>query len=102
MKQSKLMESTPAVWLVVVATGAPSRHRVGVAVFHRLAPHFAVEAVQQFGTNVVGFQMATGERRWYIVGCYLALDNTLMILSVVDALKESPRGAVLLVAGISM
>ena len=29
----------------VVATNAPSRHRGGVAVFHRLAPHFAVEAV---------------------------------------------------------
>ena len=30
----------------VVATDAPSRHRGGVAVFHRPAPHFAVEAVQ--------------------------------------------------------
>ena len=30
----------------VVATDAPGRHRGGVAVFHRLAPHFAVEANQ--------------------------------------------------------
>ena len=30
----------------VVATDAPSRHRGGVAVFHRPAPHFAVEVVQ--------------------------------------------------------
>ena len=30
----------------VVATNAPSRHRSGVAVFHRTAPYFAVEAVQ--------------------------------------------------------
>ena len=52
----------------VVATDAPIRHRRGVAVFHRLAPHFAVEAVQQFGTNVVGFQLSTGEQRCYIVG----------------------------------
>ena len=64
-----------------------------------MKPHFAVEAVQQFGPNVVGFQMATGERWWYIVGCYLALDNTLTIESVVAALKERPRGAELLVAG---
>ena len=35
-----------------------------------------VEAVQQFGPNSVGFQLATGERRWYIVGCYLALAIT--------------------------
>ena len=47
---------------IVVATDAPSREHGGVAVFYRLAPHFAVEAFQQFGTNVVGFQMATGEQ----------------------------------------
>ena len=47
----------------VFATDPPSRHRVGVVVFHRPAPHFAVEAVQQFRPNIVGFQLATGERR---------------------------------------
>ena len=56
----------------VVATDAPSLHRGGVAVFYRPAPHFAVEAVQQFGPNIAVFQLATGERRWYIMGCYLA------------------------------
>ena len=67
--------------------------------FHRLAPHFAVETIQKFGPNVVGFQLVMGERRWYIVVCYLALDNTLTIESVVAAIKERPRGAELLVAG---
>ena len=43
----------------VVTTDAPSRHRVGVAVFTWLAPHFAVEAVQQFGPNFIGFQLVT-------------------------------------------
>ena len=70
-----------------------------MAVFNRLAPHFAVEAVQQFGPNDVGFQMVTGERCWYIVGCYLAPDDTAMIESVVATLKERPRGAELLVTG---
>ena len=83
----------------VVATDTPSRHRGGVAVFHWPAPHFAVEAVQQFGPNVVGFHLATGERRWYIVGCYLSPDDTLTIESVVATLKERPRVAELLVAG---
>ena len=50
----------------VVATDAPSQHRGGVAVFYRLSPHFAVEAERKFGPNVVGFQLATGARRWYI------------------------------------
>ena len=39
----------------VVATDTPSQHRGGVAIFHWLVPHFAVEAVQQFGPNVIGF-----------------------------------------------
>ena len=60
----------------VVATDAPSRHRGDVAIFYRPAPHFAVEAVRNFGPYVISFQLATGARRWYIVGCYLALDDT--------------------------
>ena len=56
----------------VVAIDAPRQHCGGVAVFYHPAPHFTVEAVQKFGPNVVGFQMATWARRWYIVGCYLA------------------------------
>ena len=83
----------------VVVTDATIRHRGGLAVFHRLAPYFAVEAVQQFGLNVVGFQMATGERRWYIVGCYLAPDDTLTIDIVVAALNERPMSSKLLVVG---
>ena len=46
----------------VVATDTPSRHHGGVEIFHRPAPHFAVEAVQQFGPNVIGFQLVTGAR----------------------------------------
>ena len=83
----------------VIVTDAPSRHRGGVAVFHRPSPHFAVEAVQQFGSNVVGFQLTTGARRWYIIGCYLTPDDTLTIESVLATLKERPCCAALLVAG---
>ena len=83
----------------VVVTDAPSQHRGGVAVSHQTAPHFAVESVHKFGPNVVGFQLAMGERRGYIVGCYLAPDNALTIESVVAALKERPRGAELLLVG---
>ena len=63
----------------VVATDAPSQHRGGVAVFHRPAPYFAVEAVHKVGPNIVGFQISTGERRWYFVVYYLTQDNTLTI-----------------------
>ena len=81
----------------IVATDAPSRHRGGVAVFYRPAPHFMVEGVHKFGPNTVGFQMATGARWWYIVGCHLAPDNTSTIERVVKALKERPKGSELLV-----
>ena len=84
---------------IAVATDTPSQYRGRVTVFHRLAPHFAVEAVQKFGPNVIGFHMVTGARQWYIVGCYLAPNNTSTIERVVEALKERPKGAKLLVAG---
>ena len=83
----------------VVATDAPSQDRGGVAIFHWPAPHFAAEAVRKLGPNVIGFQLATGARRWYIVGCYLTPNDTLTIERVIEALRERPEGAELLVAG---
>ena len=71
----------------VFATDAPSRNRGGVAIFYRPSPLFVVEAVRQFGPNVISFQMATGAWRPYIIGWYLAPDYTLAIESVVAALK---------------
>ena len=58
-----------------------------------------MEAAHKFGSNVVGFQLATGERRWYIIGCYLAPNYTLMIESVVTEIKERPWVDELLVEG---
>ena len=75
----------------IVVTNAPSRHRGGVAIFYRPAPHFTVEAVRKFGPNVIGFQLATGTRRWYIMGCYLTPDNTSTIERVVEALRSRPK-----------
>ena len=43
--------------------------------------------------------MATGAQRWYIIGCYLAPNDTSTIESVVAAIKERPRGTTLIVAG---
>ena len=60
----------------IVATDTPSQHCGGVAVFYRPALYFAVESFQQFGPNAVGFQLATGEWRWYVLGCYLSPDDT--------------------------
>ena len=83
----------------VVAMDASSRHCGRVALFYRPLALFAVEAVREYRTNVMSFELATGARRWYINGCYLAPDNTLMIERVVAALKDRPIGTALVVAG---
>ena len=83
----------------VVATDVPSRHHGGVALFYRPSPLFAVEAVRQFGPNLLRFQSATGARRWYIIGCYLSPEDTSTIERVVVALNERPKGTALVVAG---
>ena len=55
--------------------------------------------MRKFGPNVIDFQLATGARRWYIVGCYLAPDDTLTIEKFIEALRGRPKGAELVVAG---
>ena len=49
----------------VIATDAPSQHRGGVALFYRLTPRFAVEAVEKCGPNVMVWQVVTGEKCLY-------------------------------------
>ena len=58
---------------------------------------YELEAIQLFGPNTVGFKLVTGERRWYIIGCYLAPEGTLTIESVLAALNERSQGYKLLV-----
>ena len=83
----------------ILATDALSRHRGGVALFYRPLPLFKVEAVREYGPNVLSFKVATGARRWYIIGCYLALDDAETIERAVAALGEKPRGTALIVVG---
>ena len=47
----------------IVATDAPSQHHGGVALFYRPSPLFEVEAVQEYGPNILSFEVATGSRR---------------------------------------
>ena len=47
----------------------------------------------------MSFEVATGERRWYIIGCYLAPDDTSTIECVVAMLRDIPKGTTLVVAG---
>ena len=83
----------------VVATSALSRHRGDVALYYQDSPAFAVKAIRQFDKNITACHLATGERRWYIVRCYLAPGNDTTIRDVEAAMTERPRGTELIVAG---
>ena len=45
------------------------------------------------------FQLDSGERRWYIVGYYIAPDDVATIERVIAAIGQCPHGEVLLVDG---
>ena len=67
LQETKLMDgiyTRGSAGYSVIVTDAPSRHRGGVALFYRSEPHLVVEAVEKFGTNVLGFQLAQGAQRW--------------------------------------
>ena len=83
----------------VVATDAPSRHSGGIAMFYREGAGFAVEEVRPYGPNVLSFEVVSGRRRWYIIGCYLAPDDAQTIERVVTSLGDQPKGTALVVAG---
>ena len=63
------------------------------------SPVFAVKAIRQFGVNVIARQLATWERRWYTVGCYLAPGDRTTIRDVEAAMSDKPRGTELIVVG---
>ena len=47
----------------------------------------------------MSFELVTGARRWYIIGCYLAPEDTSTIERVIAALRDRPKGTALVVAG---
>ena len=57
-----------------------------------------MEAIHHLSPNVVGFQLATGDHQWYIVGCYIAPNDTTTRYTVVTTLEEQPQGSKILVA----
>ena len=58
-----------------------------------------VEAVERCGPNVMVFQVAMGERRWHIVGAYVAPEDEVTMETVIAAIGRKPPGADLMVAG---
>ena len=55
--------------------------------------------MEKIGSNVIGFQLLTGAWWLYIVGVYLAPEDTRMMERVVEMIRRKPWGVELLVAG---
>ena len=83
----------------VVVTPAPIRHRSSIAIFYLDPPSFAVEVIRQFNANFTMCQLETGDKRWYIVRCYLMSGHGAMIQEVEAAMAERPRGTEMIVVG---
>ena len=47
---------------------APSIYCGGVAIFYCEAEHFPIENLRLHGSNIISFQMVTGDRNWFVVG----------------------------------
>ena len=75
----------------VVDTEAPITHDGGVAVFYRVSEYFSVEVLLTYGVNVVSFQLASGDRRWYIVKCYLDPEDAYTTEDAVEAIVKKPQ-----------
>ena len=83
----------------VVATSAPSRHRGDVALFYWDSPDLSVEAIRQFVANVISCHLVTGERQWYILGCYLAPGDDKTLWDMEAAMADRTNRAELIVVG---
>ena len=55
--------------------------------------------MERCGPNVMVFQVVTGERRWHIVGAYVAPEEKVTMETVIAAIGRKPPGAELMVAG---
>ena len=45
-----------------IATLVPNLHCGCITLFYQESPNFSVEAICQFGANIIAFQLTTGER----------------------------------------
>ena len=74
----------------MVATEASSANSDSVAIIYRSEEHFSVEVLHTYGENIISFQLASGDRWWYIVGWYLAPEDASTIEDIVTAISKRP------------
>ena len=94
-KDTKVMDqiyTRSSVMYRAIVLEAPIKHHGGggVVVFYRYMPHFQVETIQTHRTNVECFQLVSGGRRWFIVGCYIKPNYIATTENVAAAISQFP------------
>jgi hypothetical protein len=80
----------------VVATKARSKTKGGVVLIHRESMYWTVESVKHFGSDVISFQLATGQKRYSCVGGYTPPKDELIIESIGKAFDRVPKRPIIL------
>ena len=100
--EKKLTEGVYTCWSSsynVQSTHAPSKWQGGISLFLRASETYEIEEVEMCGPNVLLFQLVSGATRWYIVGCYLPLNNPTTLTHVKQAWQACPRGCLPILLG---
>jgi hypothetical protein len=76
----------------VVATKARSKAQGGVALIYRESEYWTVESVKRFGSDVISFQLATGQKLYSCVGGHIPPKDESIIESIGKAFDSLPKG----------
>jgi hypothetical protein len=86
----------------VVATKARSKAHGGVALIYRESEYWIVESVKHFGSDVISFQLATGQKRYSCVGGYIPPKDEPIIESIGKAFDSLPKGPRILLGDLNV
>jgi hypothetical protein len=75
----------------VQSTHAPSKWQGGISLFWRTSETYEIEEVELRGLNVLSFQLVSGARRWYIMGCYIPPINLTTLTHVEQVWLACPK-----------
>ena len=74
-------------------------HRGGIAIIWKEEEGWRVEGAKIFGTNVVGFTITAGRKRWYAIRAYMPPNNQTAVHRVHQALAQGTEGVETLLVG---
>jgi hypothetical protein len=86
----------------VVTTEARSKAQGGVALIYRESEYWTVESVKRLGSEVISFQLATGQIRYSCVGGYIPPKHELIIESICKVFDSFLKGTRILLGDLNM